>query len=140
MRLLTMLAALLVLPVSLLAQGGPEAVDPTTTPFDWYASKAGVIGMTILLTSVAKRLLGNVDGLKAVPTWLYAVVIAAVLTYVTVVWWQTLPGEIGPMISEILLSAGSASGFYEWVNHINKPLAASARSSDSDNMTIRPHA
>jgi hypothetical protein len=101
--------------------------DPGTTPTQWYGTQAGIIGATGIVVSVLKRILGNVSYANALPTWLYAVVVSAALTYLSVRVWGTMPGDLWPLVSQSVLSAGASSGFYEWLTaHPTTSLAASA--------------
>jgi hypothetical protein len=92
----------------------------------WYTSVAGVVMVTILAVSVLKRAFGNVAYVNTVPTWLYAVAISAGLTALTNYVWHTLPGNLWQNMMQAVMMAGSASGFYEWLNAPGKPLASSA--------------
>lgn len=105
---------------------GPTPADPSTTPQQWYGSTAGIIAATAIGVSVLKRALANVKGLNSVPTWMYAVATSAVLTFLTVKVWGTLPGQLWQTMSQIAIAAGASSGFYEWLNNPATSLAASA--------------
>jgi hypothetical protein len=96
--------------------------------FTWYTSIAGIVAATIFSVTVLKRALGNVPYANTVPTWLYAVAVSAVLTVLTNYTWHTLPGALGENLMQAVMLAGTASGFYEWLQAPTKPLAASARS------------
>jgi hypothetical protein len=93
---------------------------------NWYTSIAGIVAATMLGVSVLKRAFGNVAYLNTVPTWVYAVVISGVLTFLTNRIWATLPGELMPLLMQAVISAGTASGFYEWLKAPATPLAESA--------------
>jgi hypothetical protein len=93
---------------------------------NWYTSVAGIVGVTIFLVGVMKKLFGNVAYVNTVPTWLYAVAISAGLTTLANYIWHTLPGNLWQNMMQAVMMAGSASGFYEWWNARTKPLAASA--------------
>lgn len=95
---------------------------------NWYTSVVGVVGATIFLVTVLKRLLGNVAYVNTVPTWIYAVAISAGLTGLTNAVWHTLPGSLLQNMMQAVMMAGSASGFYEWLQAFDKPLASSAMS------------
>ncbi len=102
---------------------------------NWYTSVAGVVMATIFLVTVLKRLLGNVPYANTVPTWLYAVAVSATLTALTNYVWHTLPGDLWQNMMQAVFMAGSASGFYEWMQTPTKPLAASAISAG---VTVEP--
>ncbi len=121
LAVLVMLISILAVP--LFAQ--PETPEPTS-PLQWYTSVAGVVAATMLGVSVMKRALGNVTYFNAVPTWIYAVVISGILTFITVNVWRTLPGDLWQTMLQAVIMAATASGFYEWLNNGTKPLAASA--------------
>jgi hypothetical protein len=121
------LVSLLLLSASLVAQVGIPTPEPgPTSPFEWYTSSTGIILATGLGVTVLKRLLGNVAKLNAVPTWIYAIVLSGALTFLANRVWGTLPGELWPLLAQIVLQAAAASGFYEWLNNGSKSLAMSA--------------
>lgn len=125
-RLLSLLACLLGLTaITAFAQGGPEPVDPTTSPFEWYTSVGGVGVATLFVVQLIKRVLGNVDGLQAVPIWVYAVVTSGILTFFCVKVLGTLPGNVWQLAWQAIYNAAIATGIYEWVGHANTPMKAS---------------
>ena len=93
---------------------------------NWYTSIVGIVAATALIVTVLKRLLGNVAYANTVPTWIYAVIVSAGLTYLTNAVWHTLPGELWQTMMQAVGLAAMASGFYEWLNNAGKPLAAAA--------------
>jgi hypothetical protein len=95
---------------------------------NWYTSVAGVVAATIVSVTILKRALGNVAYVNTVPTWMYAVLISGGLTALTNVVWHTLPGNLWQNMMQAVMMAGTASGFYEWLQTPTKPLAASAMS------------
>lgn len=119
----------------------PEPADPSTTPGQWYASVLGIVTVTGIGVSILKRAFGNLPYFNTVPTWVYSVIISAVLTFLTVNVWHTLPGELWQTMMQAVIMAATASGFYEWLNHTDKPLAESARQAgvhvDEKNMPYR---
>jgi hypothetical protein len=121
-RISLIIVAVLVMGVVASAQT-PEAVPVIA----WYGTQAGIIGATAIGVSILKRLLGNLAYANSLPTWLYAVGVAGVLTYLSVRVWHTMPGNLWPMVSQSVLSAGASSGFYEWITaHPTTSLATSA--------------
>jgi hypothetical protein len=98
---------------------------------EWYGSITGIVAATIFLVSLCKRALGNVDLFRKMPTWLYAVVIAVSLTAFCVYVIETMTGSFWNLAWQAVSNAAVSSGIYEWVKHIDKPLEASARSSQS---------
>ena len=100
-------------------------MEPTSW-MDWYTSVAGVVLATSFGVTILKRALGNVPYANTVPTWAYAVMLAAVLTYLTNVVWHTLPGDLWQNMMQAAGMAAMASGFYEWYKAPSKPLATSA--------------
>lgn len=124
----TTLAILMILFFPVIALAQPNPADPSTTAFTWYTSVAGVVAATMLGVSILKRALGEVSGLNSIPTWVYAVVISAILTFLTVKVWGTLPGQLWQTMTQSVIMAGAASGFYEWINKSGSTsLATSAR-------------
>lgn len=125
---LTLLVLLMLTAFPAMALAQPQPVDPSTSPFEWYSSVTGVVAATILGVSILKRALANVNGLNGVPTWLYAVVMSAVLTFLTNRVWGTLPGELWQLMVQVVMMAAAASGFYEWLNNsTTTSLKSSAR-------------
>jgi hypothetical protein len=100
-------------------------MDPNLT-LNWYTSVLGIVAFTAILVTVLKRLLGNVPYMNTVPTWVYAVAVSAMLTYLANAIWHTLPGELWQTMMQAVGLAAMSSGFYEWLNNAGKPLAASA--------------
>ena len=94
--------------------------------FNWYSSIVGIVTFTIVLVEVIKRGLGNVPFLAHIPTWLYATLVSAALTFITHVWFGTLQGNDLELFSQAIGSAAIASGIKEWISNVNKPLSASA--------------
>lgn len=125
-RLLLLCVLMLFVSPILLAQGGPEPVDSTTSPLEWYTSLSGVALATTFGVSMLKRLLGNVNGLNQIPTWVYAGLVGAALTSFAAFVLETLPGEPIQLIWQSIFNATSASGIYEWVHHSNDTLKQSA--------------
>lgn len=118
---------LVLIPATVFAQ--PDMSVPVPA-FEWYSSIGGIVAATAVLVAIAKRALGNVRGLNAIPTWVYAVVISFALTVIAAVVLKTLPGVWWQDAIQAVLMAGAASGFYEWLKpeNIQKPLAHSAKS------------
>lgn len=108
------------------AQGGPEAADPSTTAFQWYTSVGGVGGATIVLVQILKRALGETSYFNKVPVWAYAVTISAMLTVLCVKVFGTLPGSLGQLVTQTVINAAIATGFYEWAGNYNTTLEESA--------------
>jgi hypothetical protein len=124
----TLLLALLMM-VVFPALGFAQDISDAPTPNNpWYATTAGIAAATGVGVSLLKRLLGNVDGAKAIPTWLYAVMVSMALTAFAYYVLHTLEGEPLKLLWNSIVSASVASGFYEWLNNSTKPLSASARS------------
>ena len=90
---------------------------------------------TSFAVTLLKRACGNVPYVNTVPTWLYAVAISGALTALTNYVWHTLPGSLLQNLTQAVMMAGSASGFYEWLQTPTKPLAASAISAG---VTVEP--
>lgn len=117
---------LLAYTVSVLAQGGPEAADPSTTPVQWYTSIAGVGAATIAAVAAIKRYLGTREPWSKVPTWVYGVVVAFVLTLLCSQVLKTLPGEFWQLAWQAVYNAAIATGFYEIFGNVKTPLEVSA--------------
>ena len=94
--------------------------------FNWYSSIAGIVAFTIILVEIAKHSLGSVPWLSRIPTWAYAVVVSAALTFITHVWLGRLQGDDLDLFSQAIGSAALASGIKEWLSNITKPLSASS--------------
>jgi hypothetical protein len=122
-RILLLAASLLLISAPAWAQ--PEAAEPTT-PLQWYTSISGIGAATIFGVSMAKRALGRIEWFNRVPTWIYAVVIAFILTVLAVVVLGTLPGNVWQLAWQTVFNAAIASGVYEWMQNPVKPLGASA--------------
>ena len=98
---------------------------------DWYSTQLGIIAATAIGVSILKRVLGNVKYANTIPTWVYAVGVSSLLTFLAVQVWQTLPGALWPLISQAATGAAGSSGFYEWVTkHPTTSLASSALSAN----------
>lgn len=115
----------------------PVSEEPTTV-MQWYSSLTGIVAATILAVGILKRLLAKVPVANQVPLWVYSIVVSSVLIYLTNRVWQTLPGELWPLLTQAVMTAATASGFYEWftsadggaVKSLTKPLADSHVSQD----------
>lgn len=84
----------------------------------WYTSVAGIIAGTLILVEVLKRALGNVALVKAVPTWVYAVVVAVGLTYASrAAGLLTDQGSTLDVLMTAVMLAASASGFWTWLRN-----------------------
>jgi hypothetical protein len=112
----------------------PAAADPATTPTQWYGTQAGIVTATAIGVSILKRLLGNVPYVNTLPTWLYAVLVAGALTFLSVRVWGTMPGDLWALVSQSVLSAGASSGFYEWLT--THPTTSLARSAIAANVAV----
>lgn len=97
---------------AVLAQGDPSPGSPES--WKWYTSVGGIGAATVLIVGVLKRLVGNVAWLMDVPTWVYAVVVSAGLTYLANVVWSTLPGDTWDLMMQAVIIAAGASGFRSW--------------------------
>lgn len=128
----TLLLALLMM-VVFPALGFAQDISDAPTPNNpWYLTTAGIAGATAVGVSMLKRLLGNIQGANAIPTWLYAVMVSLSLTFFAYYVLHTLEGEPLKLLWNGIVSAAGASGFYEWLNNSTKPLSASARSAGVD--------
>lgn len=97
----------------------PVLIDPLTA----LASVSGIVTLTIALVHLLKRTLGDTPYLSAAPVWLYAVLVAGALTYLSNVVLKLLPGELPLLLTQAVLSALLASGALEFARAWNKPLS-----------------
>lgn len=89
-------------------------MDPATISVaQIFGSLAGIIGVTILLIGIGKRFVGNWPLASAVPTWVYAVVIAVSLT-LAANRLDVLAGNLGDLVLQAIVLAAASSGFREW--------------------------
>lgn len=123
MKRLLLILLFVSLPALALAQ--PTSEDPSTTPTQWYGSVAGIVAATMIGVGILKRILANVNVLNQLPVWLYAVVLSAGLTTLANMVWHTLPGDLWQLLTQSVIMAATASGFYEWFNSSPKGVAAS---------------
>ena len=100
--------------------------------FAWYTNVSGIVAATIVLVEIIKRYLGGVPYLKAVPTWLYSVVISCLLVTITHVWWKTLVGDDLDLYMRAIMMAATASGVKEILWNFTKPLSASSAARDAE--------
>lgn len=84
--------------------------------FAWYTSIAGIIAATLIIVEILKRALGNVSVAMQVPTWVYAVTVAALLTYASKAsGLLTDEGNVFALLMQAVMLAASASGFWSWL-------------------------
>lgn len=89
-------------------------MDPSTISVaQVFGSLAGIIGVTILLIGIGKRFVGNWPWVSVVPTWVYAIVIAAGLT-LGANRMGVLAGNLGDLLLQAVVLAAASSGFREW--------------------------
>lgn len=143
--LLTILTFVFIaLPSIAFAQPGPTPDAGPTSPFEWYTSVAGVVAATAVLVQILKRMLANVPYANTLPVWAYSVFVSALLTYLCVNIFGTLPGPLGQAMMQAVIMAAAASGIYEWLRDGSKPLAQAAYSAGHDveekNRPTRMHA
>lgn len=97
----------------------------------WYTSVAGIIAGTLIIVEVLKRALGNVALVKAVPTWVYAVVVAVGLTYASrAAGLLTDQGSTLDVLMTAVMLAGSASGFWTWLRNPSDQIKNSGPAQD----------
>lgn len=124
-------------------------MDPTTLPATFPADQlppldtiqltttAGVIGLTIFVVGVLKKIFGEMAFFKRVPIFVYVAIVALVVTFVANQWTQTLPGDLKTVLWESLKAALAASGFYTWMTGSGmKSLGDVASSNKSDGSSI----
>jgi len=81
----------------------------------WYTSIAGIIIATGIIVQVCKKLLGNVAGFMAVPTWIYSALVATALTFASRYFgYLKDEGTLLELLMAAALAAASASGFWSW--------------------------
>lgn len=89
-------------------------MDPATiSVVNVFGSLAGIIATTMLLIGIGKRFVGNWPVVSAVPTWVYAIVIAVGLT-LAANHLGVLVGPLGDLVLQAIVLAAAASGFREW--------------------------
>lgn len=93
----------------------------------WYTTTAGIAVAAIFFVNVAKKLLINVSYVNKIPTWVFCTLVAFVLTYFANQQWHTLPGDSWLILAmQSVVSAGLASGFWEWYNNTTTTLRETA--------------
>lgn len=107
-------------------------------------SVASVVGASVGLTWVVKRILWNVQWLNCIPVWVYTSVIAGGLAYIANQITGTLQGETGVVIIDSVVYGAAASGVRKWVQDgLAKPLGASGTAvqarEQSVGASVSPH-
>jgi hypothetical protein len=92
---------------------------------EYLGSVAGIVGSTIVLVGIAKRALGNVAWLRAVPTWICAVVVAAGLTVLARFALGVIQGDGWELVLQAVVAAAMASGFRDWWTYAGSKLGDS---------------
>lgn len=95
--------------------------------FAWFTSVHGIAGATLIAVEILKRGLGNVSIAMRVPTWLYAVLVSAALTYASYAYgYLTDQGTVFELVARAVISAAEASGFWTWYSQLGAPIGDSA--------------
>jgi|GEM_PF-4494917 len=99
-------------------------MNPVNVPT--LSSIAAIVVATLFSVQVVKRLCVDLGPRMAwfgrVPTWIVAVVIAAIYTAVANLWWHTLDGSLGTLMWQAVFNAAITSGFYEWFRNVKTPV------------------
>jgi hypothetical protein len=95
--------------------------------FAWFTSVHGIAGATLIAVEILKRALGNVSIAMRVPTWVYAVLVAAALTHASyALGWLTDQGTVIELVMRAVMSAAEASGFWTWYRQPGAQIGDSA--------------
>jgi hypothetical protein len=98
--------------------------EPAVVTAPQLTSTGAVIGASIFLTMVSKKMFAEVNGLSSLPVWLYVVVYCVGLTFLANQIFGTLKGDFWLLAWTAVYNAASATGFREWVHSgVKKPLA-----------------
>lgn len=75
---------------------------------------AAVVTTTVALVAILKRAIGTVPVLERVPVWVYAVLVASGLTWLSAALGYTT-GALPDLIVNAIIQAAAASGFRDWM-------------------------
>lgn len=109
-------------------------MDPNvviTNPMNYLMSVGGIVALTIGIVHIIKRDLGRVRYLQDVPTWVYAMLVSAGLTYTAHALLRTIEGDLTALIVQAALQALMASGAIETVRTWNKPISETSAAMDA---------
>lgn len=94
--------------------------------FQWYTTISGIILATGVGVQAIKRFLGNRAPFASVPTWVYSVLLAAVLTALSKYFgYLTTAGTWLEVLMQSVMTAGATSGFVSWLQHLDTPIEES---------------
>lgn len=102
------------MPFHLLAQAAAPDAYPE------FATIGGIVALTLGIVQVLKYALADVPYARKLPTWLYAVGVAAALVAVSRYVLGAMDGAIGPLIWATVKAAAAASGLHAWLTHLDK--------------------
>lgn len=91
-------------------------MDETTLQTLTLTSTTGIVVATMFIVEILKRLLKGMTWFEKIPVFVYAVVIAVILTIVAV-QLNALQGELYQLLWSSIIGAASASGFYTWLRN-----------------------
>lgn len=107
----------------------PASLDLTTV--------AGVVAATILLVQVLKPMVGAVPWLNRLPTPVYVILVAALLTMGAHDLLGVLPGDRWDLLKQAIYQAAVASGVLEWLRAKGKAIGDTTAATGPDAMTLR---
>jgi hypothetical protein len=81
-----------------------------------FASIGGIVIATMVIVQILKRAIGTTStAAGAVPTWIYAVIVATGLTLLARFGLGTLAGDWWTLVVQAICNAAIAGGFYSWM-------------------------
>lgn len=90
------------------------------------STMTGIVALTVPICWFLKARLAETPYFSEVPVWIYAASTSLILTFLANRVLHTLEGDFWLLAWQGMMSAGSASGFREWVySGVKKPLSAS---------------
>jgi hypothetical protein len=85
-----------------------------------FGSVGGIVAATMIAVEILKRAIGNRPWFRVVPTWVYAVVVATVLTVGSVQFGLMLDAGVWyVLVAKAIGLAATASGFWTWLREPN---------------------
>jgi hypothetical protein len=94
-------------------------IDPTQA----LTSVLGIVTLTIAIVHIIKRDLCDTPYFARVPTWIYAMAVSAVLTYLSHAILHTIEGELAELLTQAVIQALLAAGALDTWRNRTKPIA-----------------
>jgi hypothetical protein len=114
-------------------------MEASTFDPQFYKSVPGIVAATLIFVQIIKRALGNVSGLKNVPTWCYSALVALVLTFAASYYGVLTLGDDETVFDKVILAVGLAavaSGFWSWLSEPTDPLKESTLARKSSGLLV----